>query len=1337
MDASEPLPAARPEPPPQPPSRAARVWRPLRLLLQSTGTVLFSVLVTAGVLVAITFWLLATTTGMNTLIGVASRFGPVKIETKGGFGALTREFGFAEIHVTVGDTIVAATDLRARVRDWQRRPPRLDFAHLGAASLRVDITTDDSPPVQDIGLPLRLTTERLALGRLLLVIDGDEIHFESIDTKAQAGPTGYKFESGRIVTYGVHWADVQAELGAAWPFPLDGQAQVDAQLQDKAIGGALRARGSLAELSIDGELTGAASGTASALIASFDKPAVRSLAVDLQGVDPRLWHPAAPVADLAVQATLSPNAAMDRATGSVTIANRAPGRIDASRIPVRSASAQVDVDARQLTFDRINAQLLRGSASGSFGFVFADNSWQARLRLADTDPSQLHGALQPLRVDGQLQARQTSDTIFVNADLSNRGQPTASLLFDGRFTPALATINSARLTLGDGHAAAAGSVALTGSRRADLRGTLERFEPGRLVKGVDARLNGSFQVDGVLEPKPAGRLRFELADSRAYGRPLVGKGRIDIDGDQRLDVDVDLAVRSAKLAAKGGLGGPGRQLDFSVDAPAIADLLLSKPKVPVAGAVAITGSASGELTAPALALKINASGLRYGDHSLKLVEGTASYGGGSDGALSVLAGLAGYSYAPQSAVALQSASLGVEGRLSNHAIRLLTTVDKARSATLFADGGWRDDAWRGRVREASFGPPLDLRLLVPAALVIGLDGTEFGPAQIAVQEIRFDDVRFRSDDTGAITLGRFSGLEPMRYAGAAETARERQQALAAGRAPLSLRGDWDLRIAGERVDGRVLVEREGGDLYAGVGRASALGLVDARIDARIEANRLDSFVRIESARNGGIGAHLEAWVENSEEAGWRLAQARPWLISGAFDLPTMDWLTALASEQLRANIRLGGAMAASVRIEGTPAKPAATGRLTGTNLRAAWVEQGVRLENGRLLAHLQDEVIVLEEVHFSGPPRVQPDDRRAAAAAARLEKDGTLDASGQVRLRDLNGVIQVAVSRLPLLQQPDRWVVASGGANIETSGRHVQINGAFAADVGFVGLARTELPSLSSDVVVVRAGEAADARARRSTLGFDLGIELGDAFYLRGKGLSARAEGSLRLRSAGRGAVTAVGAIAAVDGVYEGFGQRLAIARGRLNFQGAPENPGLDILALRTGLPVEVGVTITRTAVDPLVRLHSDPPMAEIEALSWLVLGRPPDHEGGDNIALVQAAASLLAGGGDGYPMRVAKSLGVDEISIRSGNRGIASLLPTRGVAGALRSDQASAVTVAGEVVTIGKNLNEALTLSYQQGIADVTRIIQLNYRLTDRLSALARGGTDNALDFVYSFAFD
>ncbi len=72
-----------------------------------------------------------------------------------------------------------------------------------------------------------------------------------------------------------------------------------------------------------------------------------------------------------------------------------------------------------------------------------------------------------------------------------------------------------------------------------------------------------------------------------------------------------------------------------------------------------------------------------------------------------------------------------------------------------------------------------------------------------------------------------------------------------------------------------------------------------------------------------------------------------------------------------------------------------------------------------------------------------------------------------------------------------------------------------------------------------------------------------------------------------------------------------------------------------------------------------------------------------------------------------------------------------------MRSDESSAATVSGEIITIGKNLNDALTVSYEQAISGSTRFLQLNYRLSQRLSVVARGGTDNALDFVYSIAFD
>jgi translocation and assembly module TamB len=1299
--------------------------------------VLASLVLITLALAAVIGLLIGTTSGMNTLLELTSRFTPVKIETQGSFGALTREFGASEVRVSVLNTMVEATELRARIHRVQRGPLQIDFSELAAKSLRVIVKRDPTlptSPAQGIGTPVRLFADKLTLGLLTIIVGETNFSLQSLEGRVRAGPDGYRVEHGRLA-YGVQNATLDGELGARRPFDIKAEAKLAAQVRDKEIGAALRASGSLVEMSLDGELSGAAQGRLAAVVRSFDRPAVKSLRLDLAGFDPRHWHPAAPTADLTIKAELTPNAAMDRVAGTVAVVNRAPGLIDAQRIPARSAEGRVQLDAKGLRIEHIAARLLQGTTGGEFSIYFADNSWQTRARLADVDPAQVHSALQSLRVSGDIQARRAAETIFVSGDLEHRGHPAASLRADAQFTAALATIHSARIALGEGFATAAGTVELADTRRTSLRGELQRFEPGLLVKGIDARLSGSFVVDGALRPKPAGQLRFELADSRAWGRPLAGHGRVDIDAAQRVEVDVDLAVRSAKLLAKGGLGASERKLDVTLEVPAIGELLPTA-KVPVAGAVKVAGTLKGQWTAPEFDLKANGSGLRYGEHTLKTIEVDAVYGGGSDGALRLAAGATGYRYAPQPRADVQTAMITAEGRLSSHAIRIDALASRAASALVFADGGWRESIWRGRVREATIGTPVELRLLAPTALEISAKGFDFGPAQIAWQHVRFDDIRLAADAGGFATRGRFTGLQPMLLVPPVEGAMAPVLTPTAGRPELTFQGNWDLRLGPRSADGRVTIERSGGDLYAGRGPESALQLKDARLEAMIRDNRLEALARIESERRGGLGAHMDAWIENSQEAGWRLAQERPWLIAGAFDLPTMDWINALLSDHLRANVRLGGKLASSVRIEGTPAKPTATGNLTGTDLRVAWVEQGVRLENGSLKARLQDDLLVLDELRFAGPPRVRPDERRVAATY-RADQDGTLSANGQLRLRDFSGVIQVAASDLPILQRPDRWIIASGGGNIETSAKHVQLNGAVAAQAGFVDFSRSQLPSLSSDVILVSSDAPAAARARRVTVGFDLGIDLGQTFYLRGSGLDTRVEGAVRLRSAGRGAVTAVGSIEAADGVYEGFGQKLKIARGRLNFQGAPENPGLDVLALRTGLPVQVGVTITRTAASPLIRLYSDPPMADVEALSWLVLGRPADQSRGDNIALVQAAAALLGGTGEGYPTRVIRALGFDELSIRSGTLAPNSLLPSRAVAGALRSDEASTATVAGEIVTLGKRISDALTVSYEQAISGTTRILQLNYQLSQRLSLVARTGTDHALDLVYTFAFD
>jgi translocation and assembly module TamB len=348
---------------------------------------------------------------------------------------------------------------------------------------------------------------------------------------------------------------------------------------------------------------------------------------------------------------------------------------------------------------------------------------------------------------------------------------------------------------------------------------------------------------------------------------------------------------------------------------------------------------------------------------------------------------------------------------------------------------------------------------------------------------------------------------------------------------------------------------------------------------------------------------------------------------------------------------------------------------------------------------------------------------------------GSLAISGRLQLRDLAGVLQVAAQRMPVLQAADRWVRADGGANIVFDQKRVQVNGAFAASAGFIDFSRPNLPTLSGDVQVVRNVEAPRA-AREAPIGFafDLGIDLGPAFYLRGLGLDTRIDGAVRLRSDGR-AVRATGSVEARGGVYQGFGQRLSIERGRVNFQGPLENPGLDVLALRKGLPVEVGVAITRTAQNPLIRLYSGETMNDLQILSWLVLGRPPEESGADNTALATAAAGLLTGTSEGIPKQLARRLGIDEFGLRTGElAGGPSLLPRTAVAGNIRGERQ---TASAEILTVGKRLSDNITVSYEQALAGGESVVQVIYRLSRRVWVVGRAGTDNALDLVYTIVFD
>ena len=125
-----------------------------------------------------------------------------------------------------------------------------------------------------------------------------------------------------------------------------------------------------------------------------------------------------------------------------------------------------------------------------------------------------------------------------------------------------------------------------------------------------------------------------------------------------------------------------------------------------------------------------------------------------------------------------------------------------------------------------------------------------------------------------------------------------------------------------------------------------------------------------------------------------------------------------------------------------------------------------------------------------------------------------------------------------------------------------------------------------------------------------------------------------------------------VNGTYQAYGQKLGIDRGVLTFVGPIENPRLDIEATRPNLDVRVGVNVAGTALNPRIRLFSEPDMSDIDKLSWLVLGRASEGVGRNDTALLQRATlALLSGEGPGVTDRLTQAIGLDEISVRQSPR--------------------------------------------------------------------------------------
>jgi translocation and assembly module TamB len=1274
----------------------------LRALLNGkAGRWVLAMLLGSALLAGATGWLVGSTGGLNWAVSTLEVASAGRLIVDGAEGRLAGPLRARTLSLAVGGKRVTVRDLRL---DWQPRAllaGRLELRELAAASVDLLLPPDTTPtPLPaDLRLPLPLHIDALHIdliqtfetpdGPATRLASGLHARLDSDGRRHRVPALTATLEAGQLQASGA--------LDGAAPFPLQASATLAGD-GPPALRLAATAGGTLSAIDVKLESRGdALRAQGEARLTPFAAFPLAALRLSAEKLDPHVFAAAAPHALLTLKTDLqaTPSGAL---AGPLHLRNAAPAPIDHGGLPLAALDARLTLAAGALRLDDLTAALAGDATLG--GRV--DLHWapgqlalphgRADLSAHHLDPAALHSALRAAHLDGHL--RLDGDRTVQHGVLTLSD---GTLQLDARLTQRAQrlTLDSVRLMHGSAELAGSGEVRLAVPHDYRFSGALRRFDLAAFIDAPRSSVNATLEAAGQLSPQPAGTLQFAIGDaSRLAAQALTGQGRVEFSGTQRVSGAVQLRLGSSRLDLQGGLGGAQDVLHLALSAPALAQHGFG-----LAGALDLQATLAGTPARPQLTLHAKARALALpGGQRLASLDADGRLQG-DDLALSIAAD----DYRQGDVLRLARLRVSVAGLRQRHRVLAEARLADGTTLRLSASGGlqenvknWRDSGWRGTLDEFVASGALPFSLQAPASLSANRQRVTLGAASIALAGGRVQLVESEWTPQRWRSVGSFAGVA-LRPAGLSE---------AAGESVLRLAGDWAL-AGSTRLEGRFSMHRESGDWTLPGYLPRALGLQELRLDAHSEGPQVVADLAANGARIGRWQVHAALPLAHGD-AGWAILPQAP--LSGRLRVavPDLSWV----GPAVNSNVTSGGRLDIDGELAGTLSAPRTHGQIKGSALAIALLDENVALQQGSLEARFDQEILHIDRLDFVAP---QAPPARAARLAGWSEKPapGHLTASGAIDLAKRSGRLEAQISRLPLAQRAERWIVASGHGQASFADNLLTLGARVTADAGFLAQAASDHPQLADDVKIV--GRTAPTR-RGPRIDSDIAFDLGEHFHLRAAGLEARLSGELRLRGEPGRPLRASGAIATNDALFEAFGQRLTVERGIVSFQGPLDNPALNVLAVRKGLAVEAGVAVSGTAQHPLVRLVSTPAVADSEKLSWIVLGRVPDAGGTDSSLLLAAAGAILGGQSKGITGQLAQALGVDELALRQAKSGD---------------------PLTSQILTLGKRLSARAFLSYEHGLSAAAGVMKLSYTLTPRVSLITRAGADNALDVFYTFSFD
>lgn len=329
-------------------------------------------------------------------------------------------------------------------------------------------------------------------------------------------------------------------------------------------------------------------------------------------------------------------------------------------------------------------------------------------------------------------------------------------------------------------------------------------------------------------------------------------------------------------------------------------------------------------------------------------------------------------------------------------------------------------------------------------------------------------------------------------------------------------------------------------------------------------------------------------------------------------------------------------------------------------------------------------------------------------------RDGQVELSGQLainHLSDWNIQLQAGGESFQGYATEDITLEVSPDLRIDLSPQRLQVDGRVvvpSADILIRRLPQTT-QYVSRDEIIVGGELPSVTNNDPRQIYADINLVMGDQVQFSGFDIEGRLSGELRLRESPNQPLRIDGTVEVIEGIYSAYGQELTIDPGRLIFNGAADNPSLNVRAFRRVGDNLVGVQIGGTVRSLSSSLYSSPILSSTETISLLVTGRPlSTASAADGQLLLNAVASLGLNQSSGLTQRLQNTLGLDVATISTDE------------------------SLEESVVTVGKYLSPRLFVSYARDLLTPNASINLDYILSDDITINAKSGAVQSMDIFY-----